>query len=383
MTAERQLRFWLVSLIVFLIGLYLLRDVLLPFVAGMAVAYLLDPLCDRLEGWGLSRTLATTIITVVFLVLVVLVALLLVPLFAGQVTRLVGLLPEVFEALRGFLAEALATIEARVDAELLTKLRDALAGSASRMVTWFTSALRGLIGGGMALVNLLSLIVITPVVAFYLLRDWDAIVARIDSWLPRQHQAEIRRQARAVDETLAGFVRGQGMVCLVLGIFYAIGLSLAGLDYGLVVGLSAGILSFIPFVGSIVGLLLSVGLALLQFDEILRIVIVAAIFFIGQALEGNFLTPKLVGEKVGLHPVWVIFALLAGGALFGFVGVLLALPVAAVIGVGVRFGMGRYLQSRYFNFGAGTDGPGEASAAEEATAGVRPEAPETDSGERP
>lgn len=383
MTAERQLRFWLVSLIVFLIGLYLLRDVLLPFVAGMAVAYLLDPLCDRLEGWGLSRTLATTIITVVFLVLVVLVVLLLVPLFAGQVTRLVGLLPEVFESLRGFLAEALATIEARVDAELLTKLRDALAGSASRMVTWFTGALRGLIGGGMALVNLLSLIVITPVVAFYLLRDWDAIVARIDSWLPRQHQAEIRRQARAVDETLAGFVRGQGMVCLVLGIFYAIGLSLAGLDYGLVVGLSAGILSFIPFVGSIVGLLLSVGLALLQFDEILRIVIVAAIFFIGQALEGNFLTPKLVGEKVGLHPVWVIFALLAGGALFGFVGVLLALPVAAVIGVGVRFGMGRYLQSRYFNFGAGTDGPGEASAAEEATAGDRPEAPEADSDERP
>lgn len=383
MTAERQLRFWLVSLIVFLIGLYLLRDVLLPFVAGMAVAYLLDPLCDRLEGWGLSRTLATTIITVVFLVLMVLVVLLLVPLFAGQVTRLVGLLPEVFESLRGLLAEALATIEARVDAELLTKLRDALAGSASRMVTWFTGALRGLIGGGMALVNLLSLIVITPVVAFYLLRDWDAIVARIDSWLPRQHQAEIRRQARAVDETLAGFVRGQGMVCLVLGIFYAIGLSLAGLDYGLVVGLSAGILSFIPFVGSIVGLLLSVGLALLQFDEILRIVIVAAIFFIGQALEGNFLTPKLVGEKVGLHPVWVIFALLAGGALFGFVGVLLALPVAAVIGVGVRFGMGRYLQSRYFNFGAGTDGPGEASAAEEATAGDRPEAPEADSDERP
>jgi predicted PurR-regulated permease PerM len=369
-TAERQLRFWLVSLIVFLIGLYLLRDVLLPFVAGMAVAYLLDPLCDRLEGWGLSRTLATTIITIAFLILVVLIVLLLVPLFAGQVTRLVGLLPEAFEALRAFLAEALATIEARVDPELLAKLRDSLAGSASRMITWFTGAIRGLIGGGMALVNLLSLAVITPVVAFYLLRDWDLIVARIDSWLPRQHQAEIRTQARAVDETLAGFVRGQGTVCLVLGIFYAIGLSLAGLDYGLVVGLSAGILSFIPFVGSVVGLLLSVGLALLQFDEVLRIVIVAAIFFVGQALEGNFLTPKLVGDKVGLHPVWVIFALLAGGALFGFVGVLLALPTAAVIGVGVRFGMGRYMQSRYFNIGAGQAAAQSEEAAPEVAAAV-------------
>jgi predicted PurR-regulated permease PerM len=352
MTAERQLRFWLVSLVIFLVALYFLRDVLLPFAAGMAIAYLLDPLCDRLERWGLSRTMATTIITVVFLVLLILVVLLLVPLFAGQVTRLAALLPDVFEALRGFVARALETIEAKLDAELLSRLRSGLADSASRMISWLTDAASGLIGGGVALVNLLSLIVITPVVTFYLLRDWDVIVARVDSWLPRQYQEEIREQARAVDRTLAGFVRGQGMVCLILGIFYAAGLTLAGLEYGLVVGLSAGLLSFIPFVGSIIGLLLSVGLALLQFDEILRIVIVAAIFFVGQALEGNFLTPKLVGDKVGLHPVWVIFALLAGGALFGFLGVLLALPTASVVGVGVRYAIGRYKGSRYYDIGA-------------------------------
>ena len=259
MTAERQLRFWLVSLVIFLVALYFLRDVLLPFAAGMAIAYLLDPLCDRLERWGLSRTMATTIITVVFLVLLILVVLLLVPLFAGQVTRLAALLPDVFEALRGFVARALETIEAKLDAELLSRLRSGLADSASRMISWLTDAASGLIGGGVALVNLLSLIVITPVVTFYLLRDWDVIVARVDSWLPRQYQEEIREQARAVDRTLAGFVRGQGMVCLILGIFYAAGLTLAGLEYGLVVGLSAGLLSFIPYFGAAIGVVQSHG----------------------------------------------------------------------------------------------------------------------------
>ena len=207
----------------------------------------------------------------------------------------------------------------------------------------------------MAFANLISLLVITPVVAFYLLRDWDRLIARIDTWLPRDHAETIRERVREVDRTLAGFLRGQGTVCLILGLFYAIALSIAGLDFGLVVGLVAGLLSFIPYVGAIIGLVLSVGLALLQFDDWLRVAIVAGIFFVGQAVEGNFLTPKLVGESVGLHPVWIIFGLLAGGALFGFVGVLLAVPAAAVIGVGVRFALDRYLQSPYYRGGGGPE----------------------------
>jgi predicted PurR-regulated permease PerM len=353
MTGERRLRFWLLGFAVFLAALYLLRSVLLPFVAGMAVAYLLDPICDRLEAWRLSRALATTLLTVLFLVVAVAAILLLIPVLAGQVASLLERVPELVEALRGQSAKLLAIVEARVDPAMLERIEGALSGSADSLVVWVTNVLGRVISGGVALINLISLLVITPVVAFYLLRDWDRIVARVDTWLPRDHAETIRAQAREVDRTLAGFIRGQGTVCLILGVFYAIALSLAGLDFGLVVGLVAGLLSFIPYVGAIVGLLLSLGLALVQFDDWLRVAIVAGIFFAGQAVEGNFLTPKLVGESVGLHPVWIIFGLLAGGALFGFVGVLLAIPAAAVIGVAARFALGRYMQSPYYHGGGG------------------------------
>ncbi|MCH9013170.1 MAG: AI-2E family transporter [Proteobacteria bacterium] len=355
MTVERHLRFWLIGCAVFLVALYLLRGVLLPFVAGMAVAYLLDPVCDRLEAWGLSRTLATTVLTIFFLVAVAAAAVLLIPVLAGQVASLLERVPDLIEALRGQSARLLALVEARVDPAMIERIEGAVAGSADRLVAWGTEFLGQVISGGVALANLISLLVITPVVAFYLLRDWDRIVARVDTWLPREHAETIREQVREVDRTLAGFLRGQGTVCFILGLFYAIALSIAGLDFGLVVGLVAGLLSFIPYVGAIVGLVLSVGLAILQFDDWPRVAIVAGIFFVGQAVEGNFLTPKLVGESVGLHPVWIIFGLLAGGAIFGFVGVLLAIPAAAVIGVGVRFALGRYLQSPYYRGGGGNE----------------------------
>ncbi|MHA1151058.1 MAG: AI-2E family transporter [Alphaproteobacteria bacterium] len=356
MTVERHLRFWLIGLVVFLAMLFLLRGVLLPFVAGMAVAYLLDPICDRLESWGLSRTLATTVLTVAFLILALAAFLLLVPVLAGQVVSLLERVPSYVETLRGQFTQLLAVVEARVDPAVLKKVQGVLAGSTERLVSWATGLLGQVISGGVALANLISLLVITPVVAFYLLRDWDRIVERIDTLLPRRHAETIREQVRAVNQTLAGFLRGQGMVCLILAVYYGLGLSLAGLDFGLVIGLVAGFLSFVPYVGAIVGMLLSVGLALVQFDAWLPIAIVAAVFILGQVVEGNFLTPKLVGDSVGLHPVWIIFALLAGSTLFGFVGLLLAIPGAAVVGVGVRFGLGRYLVSAYFG-GPGGGGP--------------------------
>jgi len=362
MTVARHLRFWLIGLAVFLAVLFLLRGVLLPFVAGMAVAYLLDPICDRLERWGLSRTLATTVLTVAFLILALAAFLLLVPVLAGQVVSLIERVPGYVETLRGQFAQLLAVVEARVDPAMLEQVEGALAGSTERLVRWVTGLLGQVISGGVALANLISLLVITPVVAFYLLRDWDKIVARVDTWLPRRHAETIREQVRAVDATLAGFLRGQGTVCTILAVYYGLGLSLAGLDFGLVIGLVAGLLSFVPYVGAIVGLLLSVGLALVQFDAWLPIAIVAAVFVLGQVVEGNFLTPKLVGESVGLHPVWIIFALLAGGTLFGFVGILLAIPAAAVVGVGVRFGLGRYLASSYFGSPSGGDGGGDPGA---------------------
>ena len=351
MTAERQLRFWLVGLALFLLAVYLLRGVLLPFVAGMAVAYLLDPACDRLEKSGCSRTLATALVTAVFVLVVVAAAVVLAPMLQAQVVDLAARLPGYVETLRSRAGPLLRLLEERLSAGDLAQLRGAAGGQAGNVVGWIGNALGKLLSGGLALVNVLSLVFITPVVTFYLLRDWNRLVARIDGWLPRRHAPVIREQVRLIDRTLAGFVRGQATVCLLLGLFYGIGLGLIGLDFGLAVGLFAGFLSFVPFLGSIVGFVAGVGLALAQFSDWLPVAGVAALFVVGQAIEGNLLTPKLVGDRVGLHPVWVIFAVLAGGLLFGFVGVLLALPMAAVVGVLVRFALQRYLDSRYYGGG--------------------------------
>lgn len=344
----RSLRFWLVVLVVVLLCTYLLRSVLLPFVAGMAVAYLLDPICDRLERWKLSRTWATTIVTVVFILICVIILLILVPAVVSQIVTLIERAPAYLNAIQREIGELVAMLKDRLEPATLERLQEAMRGSADKVIAWVTNLLGGVVSGGVAFVNFVALLVITPVVAFYLLRDWDRLIEQADDALPRKHLETIRGLAKQVDETLAGFLRGQGMVCILLALFYAIGLTIAGLDFGLVIGLIAGFLSFIPYVGSLVGLVLSVGLALAQFDSLVDVAIVAAVFFVGQAIEGNVLTPKLVGEKVGLHPVWVMFALLAGGALFGFVGVLLAVPVAAIVGVGVRFGIGQYRQSHYY-----------------------------------
>jgi len=342
---KRQVLFWLAAFALFFLAIFLFRGVLLPFVAGMATAYFLDPVCDRLERWGVSRTVSTILVTLAFLVVLVVALLLLIPAIAGQVAGLLERAPNYLQDLRDLLARLVAFAEARLDPALIERAREATAGSIDKLVTWVTSALGGLVTGGVAFANLLSLLIITPIVAFYLLRDWDRIIGLVDGWLPRDHAETIRGEARKVDTILAGFVRGQASVCLILATFYGVALTLAGLDFGLVIGLLAGLLTFIPYLGALIGGALSVGLALVQFDDWVSVAIVAGIFIVGQAVEGNVLTPKLVGGRVGLHPVWVIFALLAGGALFGFVGVLLAVPVAAVIGVLVRFALDRYLES--------------------------------------
>ncbi len=362
---RKQAVFWLAAVTGFFAAVYLFSAILLPFVAGMAVAYLLDPICDRLESAGLSRTWATAVVTLVFLAVIVLLILLVGPLIVGQVSGLIDRLPSYIEGLRGQFSTLLAAVEARLSPEVMARVRETLADSSGRIVSWATKLLGGLLMGGAAFANLLSLIFITPVVGFYLLRDWDHLVQRVDSWLPRDAAATVRAPAGLIDRTLAAWVRGQLTVCLVLGAIYAAGLTLAGLDFGLVVGLLAGLLSFVPFVGAAVGLIGSVGLALVQFDDWTRVAIVAGIFVAGQALEGNFLTPRLVGDRVGLHPVWVIFALLAGGALFGFVGMLLAVPVAATVGVLARFLLARYLESEIYR-GEGSQEAAETPCAPEA-----------------
>ncbi|WP_051330557.1 AI-2E family transporter [Niveispirillum irakense] len=348
MNAARQWRFWLWTLIVFIGLVWLLRSVLGPFVAGMAIAYLLDPLVDRLERRGVARWAGTTIVLLGFALALILSLLLLVPLLQGQAMQLVQTIPSWVSWAREEALPYVQHLMEQLPQEDMDKLRGAVGDYAGTAVSWTADLLKGVVTQGVALVDIISVVLITPIVAFYLLRDWDQLIANMDSWLPRQHIGTIREQAKAVDNTLSGFVRGQATVCLVLGAFYAVALTAAGLKFGLIIGMVAGLLSFIPFVGSLVGFLASVGVALFQFDEMWRVAIVAGIFFFGQAVEGNVLTPKLVGDKVGLHPVWVIFALMAGGALFGFVGILLAVPMAAVIGVLVRFVLGQYMDSTIY-----------------------------------
>jgi predicted PurR-regulated permease PerM len=347
MTATQQLRFWLIGFLVALIAVYLLRAILLPFVAGMAIAYFLDPACDKLEKW-MSRTWATAVVTLVFAFLIVLGFVLIAPLLIDQLTQFVQTLPELFNRAHAKLLPYYAGLQQRFGLPDLTDLGDLARARMGTGLNWILGTLLNVAQGSMALANLLSLIFITPVVTFYLLRDWDRIVAKIDVLLPRQHAAVIRAQGREIDTTLAGFARGQATVCLILATYYATALMVAGLPFGLVVGLAAGLLTFIPYLGAIGGFVIAMAIALVNFDSWSGVIAVAVIFGIGQVVEGNVLTPKLVGDRVGLHPVWVIFALLAGGTLFGFLGLLLAVPTAAGIGVLVRFALSRYLASPFY-----------------------------------
>ncbi len=349
MNARNYVLVWLGIFVALIVVMIVLRGVLLPFVIGMAVAYFLDPVNDRLERLGLSRTLATTVLTIAFLIVVFLAIGFLLPALQRQLIDFLANLPGYFQTIKEWAQPAIERWMSGLAPEDVKRIEDAVGSFSGRGIQYVLGLVGNLWAGGMALVGFLGVLFITPVVTFYLLRDWDSLLKRVDGWLPVRHAETIRQQARLIDETLAGFVRGQGMVCLILAAYYGAGLSIAGLDFGLVVGLAAGLISFVPYVGSVGGLVVGVGLALLQFDEAWRVGVVAAIFGIGQALEGMVLTPKLVGDRVRLHPVWVIFAVLAGGSLFGFVGMLVSLPLAAVIGVLVRFGIAHYLASPLYH----------------------------------
>ena len=342
MTRRERGLFWALLLASVVLALFVLRDVLVPFVAGMAVAYLLDPVVDRLERLRIGRGLATFLVLFGFFAVALGLVLLLIPLLTTQIEKLANVLPGYLQIVRDRLGPLLEHFNEGIDRQAAL---EKISGMTGELARWIGGLVRRIISGGFAVANVLSLLLITPIVSFYLLRDWDRMVATVDAWLPREQAPIIRAQIAEVDRTLAAFVRGQGAVCLMLGVFYAAGLTLAGLDFGLVIGLFSGLISFVPFVGAFLGGVLSVGLALAQFDGWQPIAIIAGVFVAGQMLEGNFLTPNLVGDAVGLHPVWVIFGLLAGGALFGFVGVLLAVPAAAVVGVVARFALAQYLAS--------------------------------------
>ncbi|SLN39278.1 AI-2 transport protein TqsA [Pseudoruegeria aquimaris] len=351
LTVKEQTTYWGLTALAIFAVLWALGDVILPFVIGAAIAYFLDPIADRLEAWGCSRALATALITLLALVGFALMILLIVPTLIEQTVALFNAAPELFADLRAFLVRHFPQIlnDNSTISQSLASIGEAVKAHGGEVLSTAVST-------AFSLINVIVLLVVAPVVAFYLLLDWDRMIARIDTLLPRDHAPTIRRLAGEIDATLASFLRGQGTVCLLLGIYYAVALMIAGLQFGLVVGVVAGALTFIPYVGALVGGALAIGLALFQWwGDWVHIGIVAAIFASGQMIEGNVLTPKLVGSSVGLHPVWLLFALSAFGALFGFVGMLIAVPVAAALGVLARFIIAEYKNGRLYKGQAGQD----------------------------
>ncbi len=349
MTLQKQVSFWLISLLLVVLVLWSLQAILLPFIAGFVLAYFLDPVADRLEKLGLPRIAATAVILLAAILILVFIGLMIVPVAVDQLVKLAAELPTLIQSLVDRFNQLAPQGLKDMLANSGTDIQGQASTIAGKAASWLAVFLSSLWSGGRALMNVLSLMIITPIVAFYLLADWDHIVAKVDGWLPRDHLDEIRSIARDIDTAMAGFIRGQGTVCLLLGIFYAIGLSLVGLKSGLAIGFAAGMLSFIPYIGALMGGIMAIGVGLVQFwPNETSVLLIVGVFLAGQFLEGNFLSPRLVGGSIGLHPVWMMFALLAFSYVFGFLGLLLAVPMAAATGVFVRYALNRYLRSRLY-----------------------------------
>ena len=324
----------------------LLREVLLPFVAGAVLAYLLDPLATRLERLGMNRLVATLAIVGVFIVGVVAVIVLTTPIIAGEVAYFIDSFPLYIKQLRELATDQSRPWLSKIIGEGLGQAQQSLGELTTLATGWLGAFLRSVWSGGRALISVFSLSVVAPIVACYLIYDWNRMIAVVDNWVPPGRRDTVRALAREIDDTIGGFVLGQGTLCLILGLFYAVALSLIGLKHGLLIGFAAGLMSFIPYLGSLTGLVVSTCVAVAQFwPNSSLILTVPAIFFVGQSVADYMLSPYLVGRRVNLNPVWVMFALFAFGYLFGFVGLLIAVPLAAAIGVLLRFALRQYYAS--------------------------------------
>ncbi|MGB6177023.1 MAG: AI-2E family transporter [Methylocella sp.] len=365
MRIEWQIGFWISAFLLLVLMLWLFSGVLLPFAAAVALGYLFDPVADRLERLGFNRLGATLLIMACLALVLVLIAVFIVPILWHQLASFIEALPAYAAKLEGLISAETERLSREYGGVLTRKLGLGNKGGAelasathdlvAQAAQWATSFLNSLLTGGAALISLISLLVVTPVVFFYMLLDWNKMIATIDGLVPLRHRETVRALAREINTAMEGFLRGQALVCLFLGAWYGIGLSLIGLNFGLLIGITAGVLSFIPYVGSLTALVLSPAVAIVQdWPQWKLLAMSLGVVLTGQFLEGNILSPKLVGASVGLHPVWLIFALLAFASLFGFTGLITAVPFAAAAGVIMRFAVRRYRESNLY---AGTAGP--------------------------
>jgi len=340
--------FWSAALASFVVLIWLLHEILLPFVAGMVLGYLLDPLANRIERLGVGRLAAAMLIIGLSGFAIIFLLILMAPILIGQLAAFVEQLPDYVSRLHALVTDSNRPWLTRIVGASLGE--QDLSDATKQASTGALLFLRSLMAGGHALVSAFWLLVITPVVAFYMVYDWQRIIATVDGWLPRTYADTIRTLAKEIDSAIAGFIRGQTGICLIIASLYAVGLTMLGLNYGLLIGAVAGFLSFIPYVGSLTGLLLAVGVALAQFwPDAISILSVIGVCIVCQFLEDYVLAPTLVGSIIGLHPVWLMFSLFAFAYLFGFVGLLLAVPLASAFAVLIRFALKQYLASSLYS----------------------------------
>jgi len=346
MNFTRPIVFWIAMFAAVIAVIVLLREVLLPFVAGMVLAYLLDPLASRLERLGMNRLLATLVIIMFALTTIALLLILTLPVIVRELAYFVENFPRYVERLRVLATDPSRPWVSKIIGEGLGEAETSIGDLKTLASDWFGTFLHSLWSGGRALISAFSLAVVTPIVAGYLLYHWNRMIAAIDNWVPPARRETVRELARDINDTISGFVRGQSVLCLLLAVFYATVLWLIGLKHGALIGFAAGVMSFIPYLGSLSGLVVSTCIAIAQFwPDWKSILLIPAVFFVGQSLADYVLAPYLVARRVHLNPVWVMFALFAFGYLFGFVGLLIAVPVAAAIGVLMRFALRRYYAS--------------------------------------
>jgi len=349
MTLQNQIKIWAGLLVFSIVALWLFRGILLPFIAGMILAYLLNPLVNLLQKWKFNRSWATAVVLFVVVALLIGVLLLIMPLVISQAIGLVQRLPGYTSELQELANQWVPAFNEWLGMERAQQVERGIADLMTNILG-FTAGLTGMLAqSGFSLIGTLGLAVITPVVAFYLLLDWEGMVRGVDNLLPVDHRDEIRGILTEIDNSMAGVIRGQGSVVLILSLYYATALSLTGLNFGLAIGLIAGFLSFVPYVGFITGFVLSIGIALVQFwPDWIMVFVVFLVYVIGQFIEGNILYPKLVGSSIGINPVWLMFSLFAFALMFGFVGVLLAVPLSAIAAVLTRFIIRKYKESTLY-----------------------------------
>ena len=346
---EKSFQFWIFFFAAIVAFVWLFHPILAPFIVGFAVAYLLNPIVVKLQKKNIPRWLSSLVILGLFFIILIVALLLAIPVLVREMVDFIKLLPVAYRNGQEWVADTFPTIEIPRTLEDVREMDTDIVSERLGPVVEFSKNLLGnLFKSGIAIIGFISFMALMPIIAFYLLIDWSRLVDKIYSLMPKKNAGRIDTMLSEIDQSLAGFIRGQLTVCFILGTFYAIALTLLGLNYGFFVGVAAGVLTIIPYIGSIFGLVASVGLAFYQFGGWGYPLAAFIIFIAGQLVEGNYLTPKLVGNSIGLHPLWVIFALMAGGMLLGILGMIIAIPVAAILSVLIRHATDIYKKSAYY-----------------------------------